>query len=292
MFNGLPEVFPDKVQNAELYMQKRIYEALQFLSILPMEQNKTGLFSNYIHGDINVGKPLYTNNGITFNEIKFGKGQTVGGQTLPMGYKYVANTRDKDRGQYESNLLSFYNAAIVQLADFYEEQFANAILSGGRQSTGTLESWDTAEHIIDNELTLDDEMRYNSDDTRTGFAPNTAIVSRKTKLTIEQALRKEKYESNWTYISSNQVADNKVAIFDQFNPGGSIQKFADPDYSIIQALADDGITTTEEGEPIPKAFINISEDKTGRPQTVDYYVWAEANFNMRDSNGFLIVTGE
>ena len=85
MFNGLPEVFPDRVQNAELYMQKRIYSELQFLSILPMEQNETGLFSNYIHGDINVGKPLYTNNGITFNEIKFGKGQTVGGQTLPNG---------------------------------------------------------------------------------------------------------------------------------------------------------------------------------------------------------------
>ena len=88
MFNGLPEVFPDKVQNAELYLQKRIYNSLQFLSILPIEQNETGLFSNYINGDVEVGKPLYTNNGISFNEIKFGKGQTVGGQTLPNGYMY------------------------------------------------------------------------------------------------------------------------------------------------------------------------------------------------------------
>ena len=29
-FNGLPEVFDDKVQNTELYVQKRIYETLQF----------------------------------------------------------------------------------------------------------------------------------------------------------------------------------------------------------------------------------------------------------------------
>jgi hypothetical protein len=41
-FNGLPEVFPDKVQNTEMYVQKRIYQALKFLTLLPVEQNETG----------------------------------------------------------------------------------------------------------------------------------------------------------------------------------------------------------------------------------------------------------
>ena len=158
MFNGLPAVFDDKVQNAELYVQKRIYSALKFLTMLPMEQNETGLFNNYIHGDIELGDPQYTNNGITFNEIKFGQGQTVGGQTLPIGFKYNANTRDKQRGTFESNLLSFYNAAVVKIADFFEDKYSQAILQHGRQSELELESWDTAEHIIDNELALDDEM--------------------------------------------------------------------------------------------------------------------------------------
>lgn len=289
VFNGLPEVFPDKVQDAEIYMQKRIYDSLKFLTILPMNQNKTGLFSNYIHGEINVGKPMYTNNGINFNQIKFAEGQTVGGQTLPMGYMYSANTRNKDRGTYESDLLSFYNAAVVQLADFYEETYADAIIKGGRASTATLEPWDTVEHIIDNEITLDDEMRYDANDNRTGYAPNTAIVSRKTKLAIDQALRKEDYQSNWTYIASNKLNDGDFAIFDSYNPGASIQKFADPDYSIVQSLAEDGITKTDEGEPIPKSFINVDVRST-KPQAEDYYVWAESNVNMQDSNGFLIVT--
>jgi len=292
VFNGLPEVFDDRVQNAELYMQKRIYESLKFLSILPMEQNETGLFSNYIHGDVEVGKPMYTNNGITFNEIKFGQGKSVGGQTLPNGYMYNVSTRSKQKGTYESDLLSFYNASVVQFADFYEEEFAKSILKGGRQSSVGLEQWDTAEHIIDNELTLDDEMRYDSKDNRTGYAPNTAIVSRKTKLDIEQALRVEKYDSNWNYISSNRVPDGVFAIFDRFNPGANIQKYADPEYSMIQALADNGIDKTEDGEPIPKAFINADVRSNRRPQNEEHYVWAEANLNMRDSNGFLIVTGE
>ena len=46
MFNGLPAVFPDKVQNTELYVQKRIYSTLKFLTLFPVEQNETGLFTN------------------------------------------------------------------------------------------------------------------------------------------------------------------------------------------------------------------------------------------------------
>ena len=118
-FNGLPAVMDDKVQNAEIYVQERIYQALQFLTLLPVEQNETGLFTNYLNGDIQTGEPQYTNNGIDFNEIRFGQGQTVGGQTLPIGFKYSANTRDEQRGRFDSNLLSFYNTAVVKIADFF-----------------------------------------------------------------------------------------------------------------------------------------------------------------------------
>lgn len=288
VFNGLPEVFEDRVHDAEIYMLKRIYDSLQFLTILPMVQNKAGLFSNYIHGDVDVGKPMYTNNGVNFNQIKFAQGKATSGQTLPAGYMYHANTRNKEKGTYESDLLSFYNAAVVQFADYYEEQYANAIVNGGRVSTAELAPWDTAENVIDNEITLDDEMRYNAKDDRTGYAPNTAIVSRKTKLIIDRALRKEDYESNWNYVASNKLEEGDFCIFDRFNPGATIQKYANPEYSIVQALVEDGVTKTEEGEPIPKAFINV-DVRSNKPQTEEHYVWAESNVNIHDKNGFLII---
>lgn len=289
MFNGLPAVFDDKVQNTELYVQKRIYQGLKFLTLLPVEQNETGLFTNYINGNVTVGDPLYTNNGITFNEIKFGQGQTQGGQTLPIGFMYNANTRDKQRGRFESNLLSFYNASVVKIADFFEEKYCKALFAGGRQSTATLENWDTAEHIIDNEVAIEDEMRYDANDNSTGFTPTTCLVSRKDKIAIDQALRKEDYKSNFTYISSNKIADGDMCFMDPLNPGATIEKYADPEYSIIQSLQNDGITATEDGTPIPAAFLNIKEVTPNRPQVVENYIWAESNLNMRDSNGFLII---
>jgi hypothetical protein len=80
-----------------------------------------------------------------------------------------------------------------------------------------------------------------------------------------------------------------MVFFDSANPGAVIEKYADPMYSIVQTLADDGITATEEGVAIPPAFINVKSEDTGRPQTVDNYIWAESNLNMRDSNGILTI---
>ena len=291
MFNGLPAVFDDKVQNTELYVQKRIYSTLKFLTMIPVEQNPTGLFTNYLNGEVEVGDPQYTNNNINFNEIKFGEGQTVGGQTLPIGFMYLANTRDEQRGKYDSNLLSFYNAAVVKIADFFEDKYSKAIMAGGRASTATLENWDTAEHIIDNELTLDDEMRYDTNDNATGYAPNTVLLSRKDKITVEKALRAEDYKSNFNYVASNKLSDGDFVLFDSANPGATIEKYADPNYSVIQSLANDGVTETEDGTPIPEAFLNIKEVTPNRPQVVENYIWAESNLNIRDSNGFLIIKG-
>lgn len=294
MFNGLPAVFDDKVQNIELYVQRRIYQTLKFLTLLPVEQNDTGLFTNYLNGDVEVSDPMYTNNGIDFNEIKFGQGQTVGGQTLPIGFMYRANTRDIQRGKYDSNLQSFYNASIVKIADFFEEKYSSTIIAGGRQSSATLKAWTSAANIVENEIVLDDEMRYDANDNATGYAPDTVLVSRADKITIDKALRKEDYTPNFNYIASHKIANGDMALFDSANPGATVEKYADPDYSVVQSLANDGITEVEvDGQRvvIPPAFINVKSEDTGRPQTIDNYVWAESNVNMKDSNGFLIVKG-
>ena len=290
MFNGIPAIQADKVQNMELYVQKKIYESLKFLSILPTVQNPSGLFTSYMQGDVEVADPEYVANGITYNEIKFGEGSTVSGQIKPIGYMYKASTRDEQRGRYMAQLQQFYNQAVIKIADFYETAYANAIKAGGRASVATLQTWNTAENIITNEVILDDEMRYDSNDNATGFVPNTVLCNRQDRLTIDAALRKENYrESNFKYIPSSKVAQGDFIIFDINNPGAIIEKFVDPQYSVIQSLENDGLTTTEDGTVIPPAFLNISEVKPNRPQTIENYIWAESALNIQNSNGFLVI---
>lgn len=290
MFNGIPAIQADKVQNMELYVQKKIYESLKFLSILPTAQNPSGLFTSYIQGDVEVADPEYVANGITYNEIKFGEGSTQTGQIKPVGFMYKASTRDEQRGRYMSQLQQFYNQAVIKIADFYESKYVDMIKTGGRVSTATLETWDTAENIITNEVILDDEMRYDTNDNATGFAPNTVLCNRKDRLTIDAALRKENYaESNFNYIPSSKIVQGDFIVFDINNPGAVIEKYVDPQYSVIQSLENDGLTTTEDGTVIPPAFLNISEVKPNRPQTIENYIWAESALNIQNEKGFLVI---
>lgn len=288
MFNGLPELFDEKIQNAEVYVQGKLFTQLQILNLLPIVQNEAGMFANYLDGAIEVeGDAAYSNNGIDFNEIKFGHGSVVNGQTLPYGLMYRANTRLEQRGKYNSTLLSFFNSAVGKLADFYEEKYADALIAGGRQSTATLQAWDTAEHIISNEITLIDEMGYDAQGNRTGFTPTDVLINRADKLAIDIALNAENITSNFNYLPSNKVATGDMVLIDRNSPSATIEKYADPNYSIIQKMEDDGVTM--EAMNIPPAFLNLKEEDTGRPQTMDYYIWAESNINILDSNGILIV---
>lgn len=284
VFNGLPAIFDDKVHNEELYIQKKIYGALELLNILPINQNPTGLFTNYINGDVELGDPIYSNNNITFNQIKFGQGTTVGGQTLPIGFVYGANTRDEQRGKYNSSLMNFFNKATIKMADFFEDKFNAELKNGARVGSNNFDITD-AESIINSELTVDDEMRYDADDNATGYAPNIAFVNRANKLEIEKALAKEDYTSNLRYIASNKIDVDEILFMDTANPSVTVEKYADPVYSVIQSLENDNITVPN-GDILPPAFINL-DIRSERPQTRDYYLWAESNLNILDSNGIL-----
>lgn len=292
MFNGLPQFFADKEQNEELYVQKLIYESITFLKYLQMNQNPEGLFSSYISDSVEVADPEYTGNNVDYNEIRFNEGKVINGKITPKGFMYKANTRLEQEGKLDNTLMSFYNNAVMKIADFYESQYATSVFAGGRASTIQLSAWDTAENIINNEIALDDEMRYDANDNATGFRPTTAIVSRKDRLKIEQGLRKENYnDNNFTYVSSNKVPNGKMVLFQEGNAGAVIEKFTDPNYSVIQQMADDGIRTAE-GEVIPQAFLNLSTVTPNRPQTRYYYIWAESAMNIFNSNGFLVVNTE
>lgn len=288
MFNGMPTVFDDKVQNYELYIQRRFFDQLTLLNLAPINQNPVGLFTNYLAGEIETAEPNYTNNGIDFAEIIFGEGKTEHGQTLPMGFMYKADDRLKRKGQYESSLQSFFNGAVVKFADFYEKVYTDALLTNGRANTATLETESTAEDVINNEITLMDEMEYDSNDKRTGYSPTTVLINRRDKLAIDKLLQAEKIPSNFNYIPTAQLTQGTRIYLDTNNPSFTIEKFGEPEYSVIASLEEDGVSIQD--LQIPQSFINIKEAKTNRPNITEYYLWSESNLNILSKNGILVVT--
>lgn len=284
----MPTVFEDKVQNFEVYIQRRFFDQLKLLNLAPINQNPVGLFTNYLAGEIETAEPNYTNNGIDFAEIIFGEGKTEHGQTLPMGFMYKADDRLKRKGQYESSILAFFNGAVVKFADFYEKVYTDALRTNGRVNTASLETESTAEDVINNEITLMDEMEYDADDKRTGYSPTTVLINRRDKLSIDKLLNAENLESNFEYIPTGQLSQGTRIYLDTNNPSFTIEKFGEPEYSVIARLEEDGVSVQD--FDIPKSFINIKETPTNRPNITEYYLWSESNLNILNKNGILVVT--
>ena len=44
----IPKLFDERTHNLEFYAQKRVYNTLKLLNKLPLVQNKSGEFTNYV----------------------------------------------------------------------------------------------------------------------------------------------------------------------------------------------------------------------------------------------------
>ena len=71
----IPKLFENRTHNLEFYAQKRVYNTLKLLDKLPIVQNVSGEFTNYVSTDADdvIGDVISTGDGLDFNEIKFGE---------------------------------------------------------------------------------------------------------------------------------------------------------------------------------------------------------------------------
>ena len=66
------------------------------------------------------------------------------------------------------------------------------------------------------------------------------------------------------------------------NPSATIEKFADPDYSILaQMEAEDNAVLAD----LPPSFVNVKMTEPDEPQRSYIYVFAEANVNILEPAG-------
>ena len=288
----IPKLFESRVHNLEFYAQKRVYSQLKLLNKLPIVQNVSGEFTNYVSTDADdiVGDVISTGDGLDFNEIKFGEPSAYRGATLPKGYMFKMNTRLADVGRLDATLQVFLNKSVAKLANFYDKAFLGSLVSGAGATAPTIsqiDSTSTGIDVIENELKIMDAMEVKSD-VDTGFSPTTIFLPRADATKIKIALAKSNLleDSNFEYIGTNAVAASHYLAMDLNNPTATVEKFADPNYSIIAQL--------EQEEPdsellmqLPQSFINVKMTEPDEPQRSYVYVFAEANVNILEPNGIL-----
>ena len=289
----IPKLFEERTHNLEFYAQKRVYSQLKLLNKLPIVQNISGKFTNFVSTDADdvVGDVISTGDGLDFNEIRFGEPSAYRGATLPKGYMFKMNSRLADVGRLDATLQVFLNKSVAKLANFYDKAFLGALTAGAGATAPTIsqiDSTSTGIDVIENELKIMDAMEVKND-VETGFTPNTIFLPRADATDIKIALAKSNLldDSNFEYIGTNAIAANQYLAMDLANPTATIEKYADPNYSIIANLEQEPEVNSDLLMQLPQSFINVKMTEPDEPQRSYVYVFAEANVNILEPNGIL-----
>lgn len=293
----IPRLFEERVHNLEFYAQKRIYQSLKLLNRLPMNQNVAGEFTNYIGAkpeDV-IGDVISTGDGLDFNEIAFGEPSKVRGAVNAKGFMFPLNTRLEQKGRLDSTLQVFMNKAVAQLSNFYDKTYFDALKAGAGVTSisglNTIDSSSTGIDVLENELKMIDAIEVQNDN-ETGFTPNVVFAPRADVQAIKIALAKSNLldDSNFEYVgvSSSILSSGKKIIMDLNNPTCTIEKFADPAYSVIARMEQEAELNSQLTD-LPQSFINVKMTEPDKPQTQYVYVWAESGLNILEPSGIAYI---
>jgi len=293
----LPLAYEERAHNLEIYAQKRLFQRLTILNDLPINQNETGEFTNYLasaNPDEVTGNPITTTEGVDFTEIDFGLPSEMRGTTHPKGFMFKTSDRLERLGRLDSTLQIFLNKSVGRFVNYYDEVFLNSMMTGaGATAPGDLAQVTDGFDVIENEYKIVDALEFqNGEDT--GFTPTRVYANRADVLNINIALGKSdlKDDSVLEYVPSTKIASGKMLVADMDAAPASIEKFTNPKYSILSALeaeSDTGRVYTEAGNIVPPSFINIKISEPEEPERTNYFVWTEAGLNIVEPRALMYI---
>ena len=292
----IPNLFDERTHNMEFYAQKKIYSQLKLLNKLPIVQNLTGEFTNYVASSVDdvIGDVITTGDGLDFNEIKFGEPSAFRGATIPKGFMFKMNTRLAEMGRLDATLQVFLNKSVARLANFYDKNFLASLSTGAGATPATglnaIDSTSTGIDVIENELKIIDAMEVKNN-VDTGFTPTTVFLPRADATAIKIALAKSNLldDSNFEYVPTSTLTTGQKLVMDLDNPTATIEKYGDPNYSFIASLEQEPEMNAELLMELPQSFINVRMTEPNEPQRSYVYIFAEAALNILEPNGIMFI---
>ena len=292
--NTLPKDFFLRGHNKEYYVQEQIYKKLRFLNELPMVQNETGEFTQYVISDETetIGDPVTIAEGVEFNEINFGKPSDKRGATIAKGFMFKWTDKMVRQGRLNANLQIFLTKAVASMVSFYDKAFLSAfVAAAGATAPTNLSDW--GEETIDcmaDEIYICDAMEAGGD---SGFKATTVFLSRADYLARQLYMKsfEGKIESELNYVPmGSALATGTGLVIDSSVPVATIEKYADPNYSNVrQTEMKAEKAGTLDNLKVPQSFINIWEPEMRKPGVHEVYLWAEANVNVVEPKGIMVV---
>ncbi|MBO6275707.1 MAG: hypothetical protein J6M91_09290 [Methanobrevibacter sp.] len=291
MVQTLPANYFLNEHNREFYINEKIHEKLPFLDLLPMVNNETGEFTQFITSaaaDTETENPRGINEGVNFAEINFGEPSIKRGSTLAKGFKFSWTSKVVRKGRLNANMRIWLSKAVSKMAQYYNGVFANGLMDGATATAPQLSDWQDESAIdpIADELYIIDayaEEEY-------GFTPKFVYLNNKDYLARELYLKSlDKVPTfQLQYINYGTKIQRGDALVMPDEPVASVEKYTDPNYSTIRKGEMVSLKTGKQLTNVPESFINVWYPPVmTKPDVFDCFLWAEAAVNVLEGNGLM-----
>lgn len=291
MVQTLPANYFLNEHNREFYINEKIHEKLPFLDLLPMVNNETGEFTQFITtagADTETENPRGINEGVNFAEINFGEPSVKRGSTLAKGFKFSWTNKVIRKGRLNANMRIWLSKAVSKMATYYNGVFANGLMDGATATAPTLSDWQDESAIdpIADELYIIDayaEEEY-------GFTPKFVYLNNKDYLARELYIKSlDKVPTfQLQYINYGTKIQRGDALVMPDEPVASVEKYTDPNYSTIRKGEMASLKTGKALTNVPESFINVWYPPVmTKPDVFDCFLWAEAAVNVLEGNGLM-----
>lgn len=315
MAEVLPNDFFLRKHNTELYVQEKMHEKLPFLNMFPMVDNPYGEFTSLIYDlsakkEMEKGKqgvPVPHTEGVEFSEIDFEDVEEKAGTMRARGFMFKWSNKLIRQGKLTAELQIKVSRTVSNLSIFYNDVFSKSFISAaGLNYTG----FNLGDFRVDA-----GEVQGKFDDDGHGFALTDVYLNAVDFRALKNYLVSFDNKFPFTEISVRQdeismdgvlyhnlqdsIEEGKFLGFDRTVPAAIIEKYVDPQFSVLQAKIDsikdnDTISASKKQKQlslIPTPLVNVlKEDKLPNQPTMNQMsVWAELGVNVREPRS--IITG-
>lgn len=292
MVQTLPANYFLNEHNREFYINERIHEKLPFLDLLPMVNNETGEFTQFITSagaDDETENPRGINEGVNFAEINFGEPSIKRGSTLAKGFKFSWTSKVIRKGRLNANMKIWLSKAVSRMATYYNGVFANALMDGATATAPSdISDWtdDSAIDPIADEIYIIDQYK----ELDYGFQPETVYLNNKDYLARQLYLKSLDYtpefELNYVNYGGHIAQGDALVMPDE--PVATVEKYTDPNYSTIRKAEMASLKAGNALTNVPESFINVWYPPVmTKPDVYECFLWAESAVNILESNGVM-----
>lgn len=307
--NTLPAKYILRKHNLETYLTKKIEPRVPFLSIFPTTNNETGEFATVLEAPTAkedtdnevMSEPMRITEGADINDINISPLNATLGETMAVGYQFTYTKKFLKRQDSDARITYAISQIIAGMAHKLNAIFLKGASDAAAAAyPNNLSDWDDIGDIDPRADAIKLRSAFSSGSAGADDLPfelDTCFISNAKHVTLQEYYMSMEWPFNAQEVNVDgtmfrniknglsSLSGVDLVGLDSTTPPGIIEKYVDPDYSVIRQAE---LADPQRSIELPDSLINVNlvEPRKFEDPYI-YQVIAEVGYNSVNPLGVI-----